>query len=116
MICTPLEKKAVKALMKCVAGYTAKEVKSTYEVDKENGIKYIKSEVITTKTVPPELSAIIFALTNLNPAKWKAKPEASAGEKDSPGDPVDLKELSEATLKELSGYFERIQETKQSAL
>lgn len=87
-----------------MAGHSVKEVKTTFEID-EDGSKRIKSEVVTAKTLPPELSAIIFTLTNLNPARWKAKPDGGIASV-NPDDEVDLSKLSEEALKELSGYIE----------
>ncbi|MFQ8804966.1 MAG: hypothetical protein ACLR8Y_07585 [Alistipes indistinctus] len=49
------------------------EVKRTYEPDPEGG-RRLKSEVVTRRTVAPDLDAILFALTNLNPDRWQAKP------------------------------------------
>ena len=62
-----LEKKALQGLARCVRGYTMQEVKRTYEPDPEGG-RRLKSEVVTRRTVAPDLDAILFALTNLNPA------------------------------------------------
>lgn len=129
-----LEKKALQGLARCVRGYTMQEVKRTYEPDPEGG-RRLKSEVVTRRTIAPDLDAILFALTNLNPDRWQAKPapgsavKSAAGttspernganaprtpdrssppDDDASGDdmPVDLSALSDAALAELSALPE----------
>ena len=127
-----LEKKALQGLARCVRGYTMQEVKRTYEPDPEGG-RRLKSEVVTRRTVAPDLDAILFALTNLNPDRWQAKPAPGPAVKNAagktsperngtntprtpgappddgaPGDdtPVDLSTLSDAALAELSALPE----------
>ena len=79
-----LEKKALQGLARCVRGYTMQEVKRTYEPDPEGG-RRLKSEVVTRRTVAPDLDAILFALTNLNPDRWQAKPVPGPAVKNQPG-------------------------------
>lgn len=127
-----LEKKALQGLARCVRGYTMQEVKRTYEPDPEGG-RRLKSEVVTRRTVAPDLDAILFALTNLNPDRWQAKPAPgparekrsrqnqpgtqrhehsphpgrTAGRRRAGDDtPVDLSTLSDAALAELSALPE----------
>ena len=99
-----------------------------YEPDPEGG-RRLKSEVVTRRTVAPDLDAILFALTNLNPDRWQAKPapgpavKSAAGKTSpersgantprtpddgAPGDdtPIDLSTLSDAALAELSALPE----------
>lgn len=52
-----LEKKALQGLARCVRGYTMQEVKRTYEPDPEGG-RRLKSEVVTRRTVAPDLDAL----------------------------------------------------------
>lgn len=61
-----LEKKALQGLARCVRGYTMQEVKRTYEPDPEGG-RRLKSEVVTRRTVAPDLDAILFALDEPEP-------------------------------------------------
>ena len=79
-----LEKKALQGLARCVRGYTMQEVKRTYEPDPEGG-RRLKSEVVTRRTVAPDLDAILFALTNLNPDRWQAKPAPGPAVKNAAG-------------------------------
>ncbi|MFQ8827756.1 MAG: hypothetical protein ACLR76_10515, partial [Alistipes sp.] len=66
-----LHDKALKSLARRMAGYTQKEIKTIYEYDPD-GARRIKSETITRKQVGPDLAAITFALTNLDPQHWRA--------------------------------------------
>lgn len=98
--------KAVKALQKRVCGYTTEERKTTYTVDAD-GERLVKDEVVIVKEVGPDLSAIQFVLTNLDPVRWKQKP----GEGELSGEPeaaesVDLKALSDAAMQELKKLCE----------
>ena len=67
---------AKKSLLKMIQGYTIQE-KRTVMVDsgiKDEGqmtIPIIKEKVITEKYFPPDITAIIFALCNLDPDNWK---------------------------------------------
>jgi hypothetical protein len=98
--------KAVKALQKKVAGYTVEERKTTYTVDTE-GQRTVKDEVVVSKEVGPDLSAIQFVLTNLDPARWKQKPgeDGTSGES-AAEETVDLKALSDAAMQELKKLCE----------
>ena len=58
--------------------------KRTYEPDPEGG-RRLKSEVVTRRTVAPDLDAILFALTNLNPDRWQAKPAPGPAVKNAAG-------------------------------
>lgn len=101
--------KALKSLEKRIRGYLLKEIKTTYEYDGD-GNKRIKSETITRKQVAPDLVAITFALSNLDPQRWRAKSAAGTDsppdENTSDDDRPDLSQLSEQTLREISGLSE----------
>ncbi len=76
---TRLHDRAIEGLIRRVRGFVGREVKTTFEVDTA-GERRVKSEVVTRKRTEPDLQAIIFALTNLDGERWRAKPEAQAGE------------------------------------
>lgn len=95
-----LYEKAIRGLIRRVNGCVLKEIKQTVEID-ANGEKRIKSEIITRKQIAPDLSAIIFALTNINPDKWSAKPSNTASELCLDEELIDLSSLSEQTLREM---------------
>lgn len=101
----PLCTKAIKSLAKRIQGYVLKEVKTTYEFDAE-GNKRIKNEVVTRKQVVPDLSAITFTLTNLDPQRWKTKPSSLTESDPDVEEKTDLSQLSESALREISGLME----------
>lgn len=72
-----LEKKALQGLARCVKGFTMQEVKRTYEPGPDNE-PHLKSEVITRKTIAPNLDAILFTLANLAPERWQIKPSSNS--------------------------------------
>ena len=124
-----LEKRALQGLAKCVKGFTMQEVKRTYEPGLDNE-RRLKSEIVTRKTVAPNLDAILFTLANLAPERWQIKTTATkrttnssiksnctAGIENNTIDnnpfhqnnpnqneerPIDLSTLSDAALEELS--------------
>lgn len=105
------------------------EVKRTYEPGPDNE-RRLKSEIVTRKTVAPNLDAILFTLANLAPERWQIKTTATkrttnssiksnctAGIENNTIDnnpfhqnnpnqneerPIDLSTLSDAALEELS--------------
>ena len=83
-----------------MAGYTQKEIKTIYEYDPD-GTRRIKSETVIRKQVGPDLAAITFALTNLDPQHWRAKPETGADA--SPADWSDWSDWSDEALREIAG-------------
>ncbi len=95
-----LVRKALAGLKKRVAGYDATERKTTYE-PAADGQQSVKSEIATTKHYPPDLNAIEFVLTNLDPQRWSAKPVATTGETPSERATPDLSQLSDRALREL---------------
>ncbi len=74
--------KAAAGLGKRAGGYVTCEVKSTYDIGPD-GARTLKNQVVTRKQNPPDMEAIVFALTNLDGARWQAKPSPSA---DIPGE------------------------------
>lgn len=98
--------KAMRALLKKVAGYTTTERKTTWVVDAD-GERAVKDETTIIKEVGPDLSAIQFVLTNLDPARWKQKPgEGDAAAEETAVETVDLKALSDAAMQELKKLCE----------
>lgn len=53
------------------------EVKRTYEPGPDDEPR-LKSEVITRKTIAPNLDAILFTLANLAPERWQIKPSSNS--------------------------------------
>ena len=104
-----LESKALAGLAKRVRGFSVKEVKTTYELDEE-GDRIVKNETVVCKQVPPDLSAIIFTLTNLNRERWQVKPVPENPETENtlsdPDDEADLSRLSDQALREIAGLTE----------
>ena len=104
-----LSSKALKSLEKRIRGYLLKEVKTTYEYDGD-GNKRIKNETITRKQIAPDLAAITFALSNLDPQRWRTKPAAGTScppdDNTADDDRPDLSGLSEQALREISGLSE----------
>lgn len=123
-----LEKRALQGLAKCVKGFTMQEVKRTYEPGPDNE-RRLKSEIVTRKTVAPNLDAILFTLANLAPERWQIKTTATKratssiksncttgienntidnnpflqnDPKQNEERPIDLSTLSDAALEELS--------------
>lgn len=123
-----LEKRALQGLAKCVKGFTIQEVKRTYEPGPNNE-QQLKSEIVTRKTVAPNLDAILFTLANLAPERWQIKTTATKratssiksncttgienntidnnpfhqnDPKQNEERPIDLSTLSDAALEELS--------------
>jgi hypothetical protein len=96
---------AMNGLKQKISGYLLQESKKTYIY--EEGRRRVKDEVLTTKSVGPDLEAIRFVLTHLNPRLWEAK--ASAMEELSAADrepAPDLSRLSQAALDELNRLCE----------
>ena len=63
---------ATKGLMELVTGFEYDEKKTEYEKDPLNQEKpRIVKQTITHKKVAPNITAIIFALTNKDPEQWK---------------------------------------------
>lgn len=92
-----LERKSLGALACCVRGYTLREEKTTFELD-PMGEKQIKSLVVTRKKVAPDLDAIRFVLTNLNPQTWSVKPTVVPAAESDEEEELDLSSLSDEAL------------------
>ena len=98
-----LYERALYALLRKVRGYVFREVKTTYEYD-TTGEKKVKNEVVTRKRQGPDLAAIIFVLTNVDPQHWRAK---GYTEQNSITDSVtspDLSTFTDPELQELAGW------------
>jgi len=91
---------AMNALKQRVSGYTHEESKTTYVYSAE-GERVVKDETVTRKYIGPDLSAIQFVLTNLNPGQWNSK---AGAKEETPGESaaLDLSRLSQAALDELN--------------
>lgn len=61
------------SLYKRATGYEAKEVRSELAANPMGGAPIIVKKTVTEKHVAPDTAALIFALTNLAPDKWKNK-------------------------------------------
>lgn len=78
-------------------------MKTTYEYD-TTGEKKVKNEVVTRKRQGPDLAAIIFVLTNVDPQHWRTK---GFTEQNSISDSVtspDLSAFTDPELQELAGW------------
>lgn len=91
---------AIKVLAKKLRGYYVREKKTIYAVN-ASGEKVLKDETVQTKYIPPDLSAIMFVLTNRAPLLWRQKPGDKPEEIADDG--VDLSKLSEGALREIAG-------------
>lgn len=90
--------KALRGLAERVRGFSTSETKTTYEID-PSGERRIKSETVTHKRVAPDLSAIIFTLTNLNGEQWKSKPSDNpAADLPAEEESIDYSSLSDEEL------------------
>lgn len=94
-----IEQKALSGLAQCARGYIIRETKENYEIG-SHGEKVWRGGTITRKRIGPDLAAIQFILTNLNPEKWQLKP---SGISESNEEDPDLSMLSEKALEELAG-------------
>ena len=121
--CEMAQVEALRGLVRRVRGYVLEERKMTFELN-EQGLKRMKGEVVTCKEVAPDLTAIVFVLTNADAAHWPLLP----GKGKSRGNgaveccdsaqneevALDLSRLSDVALDELMALFEepvRVQET-----
>lgn len=64
------------SLWKRATGYEVTETETEYFTDKE-GNQRIKSQKKKVKHIQPDTGALIFALTNVAPDKWKNKQDSS---------------------------------------
>lgn len=72
--CNQLLADARKSLKSLILGIEYEETKTTYEPDPRNPASpRIKSQVVTTKRIPPNATALIFALCNRDPEHWQQK-------------------------------------------
>ena len=91
---------ALVALRQRVKGFQMVETKTTYVLGSDNLMK-VKERVEVIKDVAPDLSAIIFMLTNRAPSEWRQKPEPEVNNVESDSPSPDLSALSDQTLNEL---------------
>lgn len=98
-----IQQKALLGLAQCARGYLSYEKKETFEIGPD-GEKILRGTVVTRKRVGPDLAAIQFILTNLNPSAWQLKPTAVSL---PPEEDPDLSALSVQTLKELAGWIQK---------
>lgn len=61
---------AKRSLKELVCGMTLEETKTEYQNDKD-GAPTIRRVITTTKQIPPNPTAIIFALCNRDPENWQ---------------------------------------------
>lgn len=67
-----LIKDSLRSLKTLIIGTEYEETRTEYEDDPKNpGQPIIKRQTVTTKRVLPNVTAIIFALTNRDPENWK---------------------------------------------
>lgn len=91
---------ALVALRQRVKGFQMVETKTTYVLGSDNLMK-VKERVEVIKDVAPDLSAIIFMLTNRAPNEWRQKPEPEVNNVESDSASPDLSALSDQALNEL---------------
>lgn len=85
-------------LIKRAKGYDVQETESEYEADK-TGKPRQKKQKIKTRHIQPDTGALIFALTNLAPDKWKNKQYSDTSITGKDGAPLfDDKPLSKKEL------------------
>lgn len=74
---------AKNSLRKKVKGFDTTETRVVTVPNKNDPSKpMIKEQITTKKYIPPDTTAIIFTLTNLDPANWKNKHSAEITGKD----------------------------------
>lgn len=70
-----------KSLYRAATGYVAEDSRTEFGTDKDGRV-YVKKKLSFKKTVPPDTKALIFALTNENPDKWKNRQNTEITGKD----------------------------------
>ncbi|CAJ0600766.1 unnamed protein product [Cylicocyclus nassatus] len=95
-----IAKTAEESLFKLCEGYDYTETRTEYVTDK-NGKPVIKNQVMTKKHVHPNTAAIIFALTNVDPERWKQRNQTELTGKDGEPIAVTRKGLSMKEAQEL---------------
>lgn len=65
-----IKEDALKSLKTLICGLEYNETKTEYESGKD-GKPVIKRQMVTSKRILPNATAVIFALTNRDPEKWK---------------------------------------------
>lgn len=96
---------AKKSLIRKIQGYEVTETKVVTVPSKKDGTKpTIKEQTTTKKHIQPDTAAIIFTLTNGDPANWKNRQTAEVTGKDG----KDL--FSQKSDEELSEEIRKLQE------
>ena len=89
-------------LAKLLDVYEYEEIHTEYVDDPKNaGKPKIKSKKIITKKIMPNPTAVIFALTNLDPANFKHLQHIDHTSKGEKVSPIDYSKLSDSALKEI---------------
>lgn len=89
-------------------GMKITESKTEYIAGPE-GSPIIAKQIKTEKTIPPDTAAIIFALTNLAPEKWKNYQKTEQTDTTSENKDADLSKLSDSELAEYQRLMEKIE-------
>ena len=98
-----------RSLKSLILGVEYEETKTEYEQNPENPDEpRIKRQTVTTKRVLPNVTAIIFALTNRDPENWKNRQtnEITGNLKTESETKVDLSNVPDSVLDELAGYLD----------
>lgn len=95
-----IAKTAEESLFKLCQGYDYTETRTEYVTGKD-GKPVIKKQVTTKKHVHPNTAAIIFALTNVDPERWKQRNQTELTGKDGEPIAVTRKGLSMKEAQEL---------------
>lgn len=95
---------AQKSLVKRVKGYEVEETKTVYSDN--NGKPKIKERTVTKKHIAPDIAAVIYTLSNVDPENWKNRQSAEITGKN--GGAVEIKgefdvtKLSEDELRRIA--------------
>lgn len=95
------------SLWKRAKGFEWEEVKQEMARD-EYGNPVPVKQTITKKFTPPDTGALIFALTNLAPEKWRNRQFAETVGKDPSGD-ADIGKLTDEELEQYQGLLRKMQ-------
>lgn len=105
---------AKRSLLRKITGYDTTETRVTMipsgKLDASGkAIAKVKSETRITRHIEPDITAIIFVLTNLDPEHWKNRKDVKVSGKDEPPHPV--KEMSDEELERIISELESKLET-----
>lgn len=97
-----LKSDAEKSLKKLIQGGVYRTTKTVIKEDKQ-GNPHIVQKIIEEKEVPPNATAMIFALCNRDPENWKNRVENEIkGKIDTGEKPLDLSKVPTELLKEVA--------------